>query len=103
MLVGELYLMNGWDETRLRQWLPASIVSVILQLQIFSGEKDQIVWEGSSSGNFTVASAFEGLRQTRNVSLVDKLVWSPIIPLKLFFFTWRLLRRWVPLDSLLQS
>lgn len=72
VMVGELFFAHGWDVAHLWQWLP--------ELQIFPSEKDQIVWKGSFTGNFTVASAFEGLRAKRNYSLVDKLVWSSIIP-----------------------
>nr|XP_027118574.1 uncharacterized protein LOC113735787 [Coffea arabica] len=69
VLVGELYLQNGWDVARLRSWLPDCYVSKILPLQIFPALKDQMVWKGSSSGDFSVSSALEGLRQKRNESV----------------------------------
>nr|XP_027062972.1 uncharacterized protein LOC113689393 [Coffea arabica] len=56
----------------------------------------------SSSGTFTVASAWEQVRCKRNLSMVHSLVWSSVVPLKVSFFTWRLLHKWVPLDHALQ-
>ena len=62
VLVGELYLCGGWDVARLRQWLPEAYVSLVRQQQIFPHLKDQMVWEGSASGDFTVSVAVESLR-----------------------------------------
>ncbi|XP_071900993.1 uncharacterized protein [Coffea arabica] len=98
MLVVELYRPHRWDEHRLRQFLPGHIVTQILKLRIFLGRKDKMVWGASSSGAFTVASAWEQLWCEKNLSTVHSLVWSTVVPLKVSFFTWRLLHRWVPLD-----
>ena len=102
MLVGEFYTDNGWDKHRLRQILPSDIVAKVLALQIFPGLKDQMVWGASSSGEFSVASAWEQVRRKRHLSAIRALIWSSVVPLKVSFFAWRLLHRWVPLDHLLQ-
>lgn len=60
------------------------------------------MWLPSSNGEFSVSLAWEALHQCRNASLVDKFVWDSKIPLKISFFTWRLLHSWVSLDDVLQ-
>nr|XP_027124187.1 uncharacterized protein LOC113740870 [Coffea arabica] len=102
VLVGELYFQNGWDVACLRQWLPEPLVSMILELQIFPAERDQLVWKGSPSGEFSVSTAWEELRHKRNGSLLCKFIWSSALPKKLSFFVWRLVKNWVPLDDQLQ-
>ncbi|XP_027171434.1 uncharacterized protein LOC113771000 [Coffea eugenioides] len=102
VLVGELYLHRGWDVARLRQWLPEAYVSLVLQQQIFPDLQDQMVWEGSVSGEFTIVSAVEDLRRKGNTSLVSKYIWSSALPKKMSFFVWRLLRKWIPVDVQLQ-
>nr|XP_027082211.1 uncharacterized protein LOC113704511 [Coffea arabica] len=103
MLVGELYRTSEWDKHRLWQILPGHIVTQILKLQIFPCLKDKMVWGASSSGDFSVASAWEHVCCKRNLSTVHSLVRSSVVPLKVAFFTWRLLHRWVPLDHDLQQ
>ena len=61
-----------------------------------------MVWLSSSSGQFTVVSAQEEIRQKHNISWIDSFIWDSIVPLKVSFFVQRLLRDWVPLDSILQ-
>ncbi|XP_071939022.1 uncharacterized protein [Coffea arabica] len=102
-LVGEFFLSDGWDEQWLRRLLPGHLVSKILELRIFPNMQDQMIWAASPSGSFTVSSAWDVLRSKRNRSVIDSLVWSSVVPLKVSFFVWRLLRGWLPLDDLLQG
>nr|XP_027127723.1 uncharacterized protein LOC113743824 [Coffea arabica] len=62
-----------------------------------------MVWTPSTNGNFSVASAWGDIRQKRNISWIDRWVWGSIVPLRVSFFVWRLLRNWISLDSLLQD
>lgn len=102
VLVGELFLSDRWDLSRLHYWLPDALVKDILDLQVTPGIKDQMVWVRSPTGKFSVSGAWSALRQRRNLSLVDRFVWSLVIPEKISFFVWRLLLGWVPLDEQLQ-
>ncbi|CDP18963.1 unnamed protein product [Coffea canephora] len=102
VLVGELYLQSGWDVARLKSWLPEHYVARILELQIFPDLKDHMVWEGSPSGEFSVLSTMEALRQKRSTSMVSRYIWGTALPKKISFFVWRLVRQWVPLDEQLQ-
>nr|XP_027077000.1 uncharacterized protein LOC113700749 [Coffea arabica] len=102
-LVGEFFLSDGWDEQWLRRLLPGHLVSKVMELRIFPNMQDQMIWAASPSGSFTVSSAWDVLRSTHNRSVVDSLVWSSVVPLKVSFLAWRLLRGWLPLDDLLQG
>ncbi|XP_071902386.1 uncharacterized protein [Coffea arabica] len=102
VLVGELYLQSGWDVARLKSWLPEHYVARILELQIFPDLKDHMVWEGSPSGEFSVSSTMEALRQKRSTTMVSRYIWGTALPKKISFFVWRLVRQWVPLDEQLQ-
>nr|XP_027099048.1 uncharacterized protein LOC113718336 [Coffea arabica] len=102
-LVGEFFLSDGWDEQWLRRLLLGHLVSKVMELRIFPNMQDQMIWAASPSGSFTVSSAWDVLRSTHNRSVVDSLVWSSVVPLKVSFLAWRLLRGWLPLDDLLQG
>ncbi|XP_027169914.1 uncharacterized protein LOC113769603 [Coffea eugenioides] len=102
-LAGEFFLFDGWDEQWLRRLLPGHLVSKVMELRIFPNMRDQMIWAASPSGSFTVSSAWDVLRSKHNRSVIDSLVRSSVVPLKVSFFAWRLLRGWLPLDDLLQG
>lgn len=101
-LVAEFFSSDGWNVQRLRQWLPPDLVLQVTQVVFDPDQKDCLVWLPSSTGEFSTASAWEDLREKRNVSLVDRLIWCPLVPLKISFFVWRLVRGFLPLDSQLR-
>nr|XP_027101056.1 uncharacterized protein LOC113720378 [Coffea arabica] len=102
-LVSEFLTTEGWDEVRLGQWLPDSVITVIKDVPFDVSQKDRLVWLPSTSGLFTVKSAWEMLRQRRCPSLVDSLLWQPALPAKMSFLAWRLVRSFIPLDVVLRS
>nr|XP_027075960.1 uncharacterized protein LOC113699812 [Coffea arabica] len=61
-LVSEFLTNEGWDEVRVGQWLPDSVISVIKDVPFDVSQKDRLVWLPSTSGLFTVKSAWEVLR-----------------------------------------
>ncbi|XP_071925457.1 uncharacterized protein [Coffea arabica] len=58
------FIINGhWDVNLLSQTLPRDIVSSILKFPIPEGEHaDEVIWMHTSSGNFTLTSAFREAR-----------------------------------------
>nr|XP_027120463.1 uncharacterized protein LOC113737428 [Coffea arabica] len=102
-LVSEFITNDGWDEVRLAQWVPESVILVIKEIPFEVSQKDRLVWAPSPSGLFTVKSAWEVLRQRRSPSLVDSLLWQPALPAKMAFLAWRLVRKFIPLDVVLKS
>nr|XP_027122189.1 uncharacterized protein LOC113739144 [Coffea arabica] len=61
-----------------------------------------MVWLPSPTGCFTVKSAWEVLRQRKHRSLVDSLLWPSVLPAKMSFLAWRLVRNFLPLDMTLR-
>ena len=101
-LAGEFYSSNGWNKKWLKKWLLDFLVASILQIPFNSSSKDYMVWLASSTRVLSISSAWERIWQSRNISLVDKFLRDYSISLKISFFAWRLVRRWIPIDNLLQ-
>nr|XP_027088717.1 uncharacterized protein LOC113710068 [Coffea arabica] len=103
MLLAEFHREEGWKGGRLASWLPPYLVQQILQVQLFPDQDDDMVWGDSSSGGFALKTAWAAVRQRGNVSSIDSRIWSGLIPLKISFFVWKVLRRMVPVDTILQN
>ncbi|XP_071909704.1 uncharacterized protein [Coffea arabica] len=102
-LVSEFITLEGWDERRLARWVPEFVVRAIIDIPFDLSQKDRMVWLPSPSGCFSVKSAWEVLRQRRHHSLVDSLLWPSVLPAKMSFLAWRLVRNALPLDVALRS
>ncbi|XP_071920617.1 uncharacterized protein [Coffea arabica] len=102
-LVAEFYSSTGWNIERLLQVLPRSVVNSILQTSVDPALKDELVWAPSTDGRFTVSSAWDLIRQRRNLSLVWRGIWCPLLPLKMSYLVWRILAGFLPLDDKLRS
>nr|XP_027120329.1 uncharacterized protein LOC113737276 [Coffea arabica] len=99
--VAEFIARDGWDEQRLGRWVPGFVVQAIKEVSHDVARKDMMVWVPSPSGDFTVRSAWEVLRQRRLRSVVDSLLWPSVLPAKMSFLAWRLVRNFLPLDMTL--
>ncbi|XP_071926081.1 uncharacterized protein [Coffea arabica] len=102
-IVSEFITRDGWDETRLAQWVPGFVIQAIKDVPHDLDRKDMMVWVPSPTGGFTVKSAWDVLRQRRHRSVVDSLLWPSILPAKMSFFAWRLVRNFLPLDVTLRD
>nr|XP_027088507.1 uncharacterized protein LOC113709854 [Coffea arabica] len=102
-LVSEFFTLDGWDELRLAQWVPSFVIQAIKDTPFDVSQKDRMVWLPSPTGCFSVKSAWEVLRQKRQYSLVDSLLWSSVLPMKMSFLAWRVMRNFLPLDVTLRS
>ncbi|XP_071939796.1 uncharacterized protein [Coffea arabica] len=102
-LVSEFITLERWDERRLARWVPEFVVRAIIDIPFDLSQKDRMVWLPSPSGCFSVKSAWEVLRQRRHHSLVDSLLWPSVLPAKMSFLAWRLVRNVLPLDVALRS
>nr|XP_027101811.1 uncharacterized protein LOC113722787 [Coffea arabica] len=80
--------------------LPTDLVPSILEHPVPEdwGEAE-VIWMSTTSGNFSLASAFRDIRQARNKSMVFDSIWHPQIPLKISFFMLRLLLERLPLPD----
>ncbi|XP_027120510.1 uncharacterized protein [Coffea arabica] len=102
-LVAEFYSSTGWNFQRLLQVLPRSVVNNISRTIVDPALKDELVWAPSADGTFSVSSAWELIRQRRNLSLVWRGIWCPLLPLKMSYLAWRVLAEFLPLDDQLRS
>ncbi|XP_027060814.2 uncharacterized protein [Coffea arabica] len=84
------FITNGtWDAQLLSRALPPGIIPLILQHPIPDGGRAaEPVWMPSTSGKFTLASAFGEVRQACNTSAVLSHVWHHRIPLKIAMEIW---------------
>ncbi|XP_027174456.1 uncharacterized protein LOC113774088 [Coffea eugenioides] len=87
MLVAEFFSNTGWNSGKLKQWIPDYLVVQICQRQLFP----------------ELANEMEGLRQRKGSSMLFRLLWNDILPLKVSFFAWRVLCNWLPLDVMLRN
>nr|XP_027086420.1 uncharacterized protein LOC113708150 [Coffea arabica] len=98
MLLAEFYGSEGWRVNHLRTWLPDHLVQQVQEVTLHPEQRDCMIWACSPSGEFATASAWDLIRQRRGPSLVDDLHWSKVVPLKMSFFAWKVLRSLVPVD-----
>ncbi|XP_059284804.1 uncharacterized protein LOC132038098 [Lycium ferocissimum] len=104
--VSELLDGNDWNFHKLQQLLPGEIVNHIqeeLLMKESSTLWDKAWWMMTSSGKFTVSSAWNLLRQKGHISTVYKQLWIKGVPFKISFFLWRLWKFKLPVDEVLAS
>ncbi|CAN1817985.1 Putative ribonuclease H protein At1g65750 [Linum perenne] len=109
--VADLISEHKWDTVKLRNIFYDDTVNSILSLPIPICEmEDKIIWQPSSSGEYTVQSGYEIARQIilgpksfEPTSVVDKKLWEGSwnlqIQPKFRFFIWKLLRGIIPVKG----
>nr|XP_027088615.1 uncharacterized protein LOC113709967 [Coffea arabica] len=102
-LVAEFLDREGWNKERLLQWLPEHLVEKVVDVPFDLEGQDQILWSPSSSSGFLLSSAWERCRKRRGRSLLHGMVWNRGVLLKMSMFAWRLLRNYVPVDSVIRQ
>ncbi|XP_071926511.1 uncharacterized protein [Coffea arabica] len=97
------FIVNGkWSTHLLSRVLPLDLLpSVLLHSVPRGGRADEFIWSLTSSGKFTLASAFEEVRQTHSSSFVHSQIWHRRIPSKISFFMLRLLCGRLPFPDVL--
>ena len=82
--------------------LALEITSSILKPLAPTGEREvEVVWMLTTTGKFTLSSAYQEVRQAKNRSFVFSQIWKPNLPFKVSFLMLRLLRGRLPLDEVL--
>ncbi|XP_060210718.1 uncharacterized protein LOC132637681 [Lycium barbarum] len=100
----ELMSENQWNYAKLQEVLPVDIVNhVRMELAHFmrTNEIDKTWWMFTSSGKFTVKSAWEELRNRKQISTVCDKLWIKGLPYKISFFLWRVWYWNLPIDEVL--
>ncbi|XP_071929043.1 uncharacterized protein [Coffea arabica] len=95
------FIINGhWDVNLLYQIMPREMVPSILEHPIpEEGGESEVIWTLTTSGNFSIASAFRDIRQARNKSMVFNTIWHSQLPFKDSFFMLRLLLGRLPVPD----
>nr|XP_016479791.1 PREDICTED: uncharacterized protein LOC107801042 [Nicotiana tabacum] len=101
--VVDLRTENGWDDQLLDQTFPEDILEHISK-EVYFDHSDEYwdtpKWMPTTSGKFTVGSAWQILRHRDPTNPEYKLLWTKGLPLKISFFIWKLWRGKVPTDDL---
>ncbi|XP_071928018.1 uncharacterized protein [Coffea arabica] len=99
------FVNNGhWDLNLLYHTLPKEIAySISEQMVPEEGSIAEVFWMPTTTGNFSLHSAFGDIRQTRPTSMVFASIWHSLIPLKVSFFMLRLLLRRIPTPDKLRK
>lgn len=94
---------GGWQQHLFQMDVSDAELQQILAHNFdFLTASDFLVWKATSSGIFSISSAYEGLRATQALKPFMVNVWSKHIPLKVSVFFWRLFNGWLPLYDILQ-
>ncbi|KAK4721460.1 hypothetical protein R3W88_011693 [Solanum pinnatisectum] len=97
---------QGWEEQKLRDHLPEDYVIFIIKKlppPKQTSRVDKPVWMPKASGNFSVRSAWEYIRQKDQEEDIFTYMWSKILPFKQSFLLWRMWKFRVPVDEVVQS
>lgn len=96
-IVRDFVIEGGWNIRMLEQWLPEQWVQKILSIPppCCVGE-DTMVWAPSSSGGFSLSSAYQVARTWGGLSLLSSRGWHPPLPVKASFFMMQMLANKLP-------
>ncbi|KAK6782008.1 hypothetical protein RDI58_019804 [Solanum bulbocastanum] len=100
------FMQDGqWKMRKVLQLAPQQHVHRILamQIQLQHGQKDQAVWKLNTNGNFSVSSAWNIIRETRNKTKINANTWQKYIPFKCSFLLWRAIRNKLPTNEKLAN
>ncbi|KAK4390353.1 hypothetical protein Sango_2098600 [Sesamum angolense] len=90
---------GDWNVPRIFRIIPMPFAQTICQIPIAAGQGDKIVWTRSSTGDFSMKSAWEAIRQAspRRQLLAD--VWHRSLRPTILVFLWRLFQDRIPVDA----
>ncbi|XP_062007342.1 uncharacterized protein LOC133724594 [Rosa rugosa] len=98
LMVQDFWIGKEWDATLLFACLPSEIAEKILSIPIgLSNSPDKPIWSHSSTGKFSVKSAYYGvINPTMRNNSIWKSIWHLNIPPKLKIFTWLFVHKRLP-------
>lgn len=102
--VKELIHEGRWDMDKIKELLTEEIGAHIqknISLIEESEKWDKPWWMLNATGNFTVASAWEIMRQTKVKQDCYQYIWSKGISFKMSFLIWRIWKQRLPVDEII--
>ncbi|KAH0679660.1 hypothetical protein KY284_020745 [Solanum tuberosum] len=100
--VKEFIRNNEWDEDKLRSVISDEMVQhIILNIKPNSmeGSIDRAWWVHTTTGDFSVKSAYQIIRAKITEKSLSKHMWINDLPFKIGFFLWRVWRRRITTDD----
>lgn len=80
------------------EWVPQHIVYEIMNnTSLQAQDTVKMIWRPNQSGEFSLKSAFSLTREHANSSFLFIRIWYEKLPVKIIFFTLRMLRNRLPL------
>ncbi|GAA0158869.1 hypothetical protein LIER_38967 [Lithospermum erythrorhizon] len=61
------------------------------------------LWKLSNDGSFNAKATWNHVRESSPSLYLYSIIWNNIVPRKCSFLTWRLLKGWIPVDSILRT
>ncbi|KAK6782003.1 hypothetical protein RDI58_019799 [Solanum bulbocastanum] len=99
--VADFWINGQWKYRLLTQQAPSCQLANILatEIHIQYGKFDQAIWTLTNDGKFTCSSAWNVIREKREKSKFNTLMWHRSIPFKSSFLLWRALRGKLPTND----
>ncbi|XP_028557266.1 uncharacterized protein LOC114581388 isoform X3 [Dendrobium catenatum] len=94
-----LFFNGYWNIDMLPEVIPHEIVDLIIKIPIQSQFKDKILFNLSSTGNFSFKNLWEKIRVKEEVSHTYQALWHNTIPVSYSLLAWRCLKGYLPVDS----
>ena len=93
-----------WVTWRLAEVLPFDMVQQVLEVAgPYGAFPNRMIWLASSSGQFSISSAYREVHEMKPSSFLFRQVWHASVPLKVSLFLLRLLLNRLPLDDVLAT
>ncbi|KAL0289361.1 UNVERIFIED_CONTAM: hypothetical protein Sangu_2617500 [Sesamum angustifolium] len=90
---------GDWNVPRILRIIPMPFAQTICQIPIAAGQGDKIVWTGYSTGDFSMKSAWEAIRQVSPRWRLLYDVWHCSLRPTISIFLWRLFQDRILVDA----
>ena len=96
---------DRWNLEKIVDWMPNFPISLLNPrlLDPQPHKPDSMIWKLSSTGEFTLKSAYHLVRSKNSSSLADEKIWHVVLPQKISFFMGNLWRFRIPTDDIISK
>ncbi|XP_075086341.1 uncharacterized protein LOC142169044 [Nicotiana tabacum] len=89
-----------WDAQKLYNTLPSQIALHIMSIELGQDNKnDYAIWNATEDGHFTNGSAWNMIREHREINVTINKIWHKSIPFKQSFMCWRIFFGRIPIRN----
>ncbi|XP_070041366.1 uncharacterized protein [Nicotiana tomentosiformis] len=98
--VNDFMTTNRWDAQKLYNTLPSQIALHIMSIELGQDNKnDYAIWNATEDGHFTNGSAWNMIREHREINVTINKIWHKSIPFKQSFMCWRIFFGRIPIRN----